>query len=509
MSAECPPGSPCRPLWELLRLQYQQDWCAGCPDDIACRIPGWPVLNATAACAVVPHEYLFSSATANEACCIADDEPFRLADWVGAMCNGSEWRAPFAYYGGMAREDWEQWIEAWNWTVERRPPAGPNETYACASNYDILWSFGIEDFLHFAFALVLSFIGYLKVRKGIDFSGNIKWERVAFAGVVETASWVGSALINAAQIVATPSYQDVPYGELVSLLFARPCPLGLPCIISLAIPRLEIGSVSSAEANRTQGRQVLAKIVATYALAQGFVLLLAARYPILTVIAARYRGFYPVSNLTPYWRGHSAALMYAGGLTWTVFFPFVAIFLLVVSFSHLLKVRLEFYNINNEELDWLLKRLLPYYRTRQTEARQQQDEENAKLTEDENAASSRRNLLSAIQQVVPRFLHDLLLSSTVYYHNAQVEELVRRRTIQEARRRDIDQRDIDYEVLQRSVQAQEDRQRFWRPIVAALAFVLCAIVYIAQWVFWAGFVEVKDPRYVHWKRRSGYSAWID
>ena len=84
-----------------------------------CRLPrrcrvSHPRLNATAACEVIPHEYLFSSAAANEACCVAGDQPLLLADWANSLCNGSEWRAPFDYYGGMAREGWEQWLETWN-----------------------------------------------------------------------------------------------------------------------------------------------------------------------------------------------------------------------------------------------------------------------------------------------------------------------------------------------------------------------------------------------------------
>lgn len=114
MSSQCPQSSSCSALWDILQDQWQRDWCATCPDDIACRIPGWPILNATAACAVIPHNWVFST---SGQCCVSDDEPFQLAAWIGSFCNGSQWRAPFDYYGGMAKEDWEEWIEPWNWTV--------------------------------------------------------------------------------------------------------------------------------------------------------------------------------------------------------------------------------------------------------------------------------------------------------------------------------------------------------------------------------------------------------
>ena len=114
MSSQCPQGLPCFVLWDILRNEWQRDWCASCPDDEACRIRGWPVLNATAACGTIPDSWLFGP---NGQCCGLDDGPFLLSAWLGSLCNGTQWRAPFNHYGGMAKADWEEWIEPWNWTV--------------------------------------------------------------------------------------------------------------------------------------------------------------------------------------------------------------------------------------------------------------------------------------------------------------------------------------------------------------------------------------------------------
>ena len=122
MSTCCPATSPCHALFNSLRTNWQapstSSYCSpssGCTSDKACRIPGWPILNSTNSCNTSPHEWLFSNSHSG-ACCTVGTEPFDLADWMGRLCNGSEWRDPFTYYDGMARDDWTEWKQPWNWT---------------------------------------------------------------------------------------------------------------------------------------------------------------------------------------------------------------------------------------------------------------------------------------------------------------------------------------------------------------------------------------------------------
>ena len=93
--------------------QSQTKWCDNCRHDHACRIPGWPVLNATSACDVSPKDWLFS---ANGPCCASGNEPNDLATWITSMCNGT-WREQFSYYDGMAKIDWEDYEVPYNYTV--------------------------------------------------------------------------------------------------------------------------------------------------------------------------------------------------------------------------------------------------------------------------------------------------------------------------------------------------------------------------------------------------------
>ena len=403
----------------------------------------------------------------------------------------------------MAREDWEQWIEAWNWTVGRQGAADQNATASdCASSNDILWTYGIEDLLVAVSIVAVSGIGYFLARIGATLEGavwsdtrlariikwvlakkskNFHWTLVILASVGEIASWTVSTLVNAGQIVTKPGYEEVPYGELVLLLLARPCPLGLLSAFGLLIPRLEDSSDSTAQGGRSAGRQVLAKIVATFVLAETIILIVSSKYPILTVIAARYRGFYPVSNLTPYWHGQPAALMYAGGLTWTVLFPLVIIGLLVVTLMHVHKVRVEYKNRTTKPGRRYLKYVRPFL---EAEWDAEQDQQAAEAQE----IGHRGNYLSAVLNAFPHLLHSVVVRAVVYSHNIGVDDLERQRA-------ETQEEKLDFARTQRTVAKVEDELESWRTQLTVFVLFLCAMVYTAQWVFWAGFVEAKDSRY--------------
>jgi hypothetical protein len=102
MSSSCASQSACFPLWRIFNQEYQQPWCETCPGDVACRISGWPVLNATTACNMSPNVWLFGNG-----CCTNGNEPLDLSTWVQTICN-TTWRDQFEYYDGMAQQDWLQ-----------------------------------------------------------------------------------------------------------------------------------------------------------------------------------------------------------------------------------------------------------------------------------------------------------------------------------------------------------------------------------------------------------------
>ncbi|KAK1759125.1 hypothetical protein QBC47DRAFT_293475, partial [Echria macrotheca] len=196
-------GGP--PPARSMSAQWQTDQCTTeCQSDLACRIPGWPVLNMTRTCTTVPEDWLFSSNNTG-ACCASGSEPFALADWVGGLCN-----AP------------------WNWTV-RQHDATQGEN--CPNSDQILTTFALENVVT-SFELVFSIAVFWfaaitnRSRHYIRFFGLPavnSWKRAVLLGIwYPLCHWLASSFWSAALIRLEPGYQDVPVGLLALLLCARP-----------------------------------------------------------------------------------------------------------------------------------------------------------------------------------------------------------------------------------------------------------------------------------------------
>src|SRR5215469_14667531 len=99
----------------MINQQHQESnqWCSRASRDPACRIRGWPVLNATSVCAP-SQPWLFGD---SGGCCSEASQAIDLANWVAIMCNGT-WQDQFKSYALMAQSDWWQWELPWNWTVQ-------------------------------------------------------------------------------------------------------------------------------------------------------------------------------------------------------------------------------------------------------------------------------------------------------------------------------------------------------------------------------------------------------
>src|SRR4051794_1656606 len=59
ISSQCNPDTPCYSLWKIFTDKFHDDWCSSCRSDHSCRTHGWPILNATASCEIIPHDWLF------------------------------------------------------------------------------------------------------------------------------------------------------------------------------------------------------------------------------------------------------------------------------------------------------------------------------------------------------------------------------------------------------------------------------------------------------------------
>ena len=343
----CVSDSPCSKLWNLLKSESTQDWCASCPGDIACRIHGWPILNATAACQLRPNDWLFYT---NGECCTNGNEPFELAEWVNTLCNGSEWRIPFHFYGGMAMEDWEEWIEPFNWTVrveDSTVESSSNqilEPANCQHASLYLGLFALENFGIVILAVGFGFFRYRFIRWNEEKSreelrqqlhaepgrekirvrrGFIHWLlQKALGGnsrimpVVVGLSWLGLELganfVNAAIIHGSPGYGHVPLAQLALLFCSRPSIAFIPCFAGFLLD-----SSFASEA----GQDIFADIAWSAALREFVMQVLGGIYLGRTGNIGRIKGFYLLGHLRPYWHGKDAYRMYVGALLWLIGSP--------------------------------------------------------------------------------------------------------------------------------------------------------------------------------------------
>jgi len=269
LSSACPPPSPCAPFWTLLLQSSHQDWCTACAqlppddDDIACRIPGWPILNGTSLCSASPHTWLFSNNIDNhndsqavEGCCSLANEPFALAAWTGRICNGSEWREGFGYFGGMARQDWAEWMQSWNWTVHYQPqPLNetgweatgsqdngngngslvPTGVPVCDSARAMEVAFLVDNFVSAGWA-ALELFGYWVCcicAWGVVMKEVGPWQRSIAGGWVTGGLYLVSNFATAVLWERTQGYRGISTGYVGLLLCARPSVLGFFCLVSI------------------------------------------------------------------------------------------------------------------------------------------------------------------------------------------------------------------------------------------------------------------------------------
>jgi hypothetical protein len=388
MDSPCPSTAPCSPLWSILRGQWQNttDWCARCPDaDVACRIGGWPILNATSACDISPDAWIFSN---QAGCCALGNEPFELADWVGTMCNGSEWREPFAYYGMMATEDWLEWIEPWNWTVQ--PSLDSRYEFLpfnasvlegkCPSTAGTLLAFLKDNATSLSSAVVEMLVSWLLVASGLRPYRN-QTENLVSAlifgmiyAILHHLGNLGTSLLW----YFMPGYGHLPIGLVMLLLFTRPSSVSFMCYIGIWSSEISsrfrfldrepyVTWRNMILAARNAPRQLLSrwwtlpeaqpndelltaeseikKTLEQFALSTAFGEVVVELVSIITTIwvvnTGRSRGFYYADALSPYFQGRAAQLMYAGMLMHLVFSPLTYVSLGMTAMTHLRMVDLE------------------------------------------------------------------------------------------------------------------------------------------------------------------------
>jgi hypothetical protein len=357
MSDTCPQTVPCSELWGLFNKEYQQPWCSNCTKDVACRISGWPILNATAFCDITPETdtWLFGN---QGSCCATGNQSYELARWVGQMCNGSEWRRPFDYYGGMAMLDWEEWLLPWNWTVRPENTTAVKLPHAsCPGTPLALFGFFAENILYLIFAIgitglklgyihgreaewewlqhfvekchplsylkfwELGFIKEWRLRRQQRRTQEKKFSNEVIFGIawstLMTGLQVGFNFVSAYLIKRSPGYQHVPLGHLALLLCCRPRLSWVACLLD-HIGSTRLKNWFRIEKQREKAKRVLGSIGIGSAISEITLQGISSYYMVLTANTGRSRGFYIVHHLRPFWRGDVAQSMYLGALFWLI-----------------------------------------------------------------------------------------------------------------------------------------------------------------------------------------------
>lgn len=427
MSSSCPSSAACFPLWDLLRTQWQADtdWCAaardkGCRQDLACRIGGWPVLNVTAVCDAPSGPgkgWLFGGGGGGGSaggCCVEEQEPFELADWVGALCNGSQWREGFAYTAGMAPLDWEEWREPWNWTLRPQNTTRKNVSLdECGTSYETLAAIGIDNGGGLAdalFQILVVWIGLIFLSGGADSGGRrgkvvealeseVKTTRMALVGgIVNGMSYI---LSNFATAVVWSKYftgyRDMPTANVGLLLCSRPSVLAYVCFLGLLsrpVSRLlgwtkrmvsrawrrvlgawnwmlrrpplavRLDEQAGDDLSELLARKLLANWALTLAVGEVFVQLVSIPSMVTAANEARSRGFYILGNLAPYDRGKDALFMYGGALVHAIFFVPSVLALLVSTLVHLRNASVQKFLVRRSRINRAIAALGRYYANR-------------------------------------------------------------------------------------------------------------------------------------------------
>ena len=561
MSSECDASQPCSHLWKFMREQWQPDWCSSGHHEIACRIHGWPVLNITATCATQPREWLFSN---TGSCCVTDGEPFELADWIGSLCNGSEWRKPFEYFGGMAKEDWAEWIEPWNWTVKPENISHePLESTSCSSPSTTLRSLAIENAatlaelpteVFFFWLITLSGRGRRAFRRVFKMPSAQTFRGALISGIwYPIVHWLLSSFLVAAEWHAAPGYGHIPLGLTAFLLCARPnILLLLTCVLliidrlwdrflpnnfNVRIPRTNLWIDNLA---RVRARQLLASLGFSISVTEFLIQALGIYSIGRATNTARERGIYHANNLTPYWHGTQVMYMYGGALVHTIL-AFITVLSLYLS-AYLHTKEAEFYRRMFDMLSGVFDRV----NTQIAQERQQRREQQMQERQPESTGQvfqiiePERSPDTSMIQIQPHFAlrRDFPRSRTrtkrpesgLSTQGAPLSTSPPASGEEEAPNEDEEEEEVQRHWSQLSVsmliyiwlrrgmpddildryrdlEIELEEQYGIRPpnhnptyylgwVILILTTVCATINFIAQWLFWAGFMKSQGSRYV-------------
>lgn len=100
----------------------------------------------------------------NGGCCIGKDEPASLAKWIETTCNET-WRISFKYYDGQAKEDWQEYLLPWNWTVSANNDTDQIVEPYCPNKPLYLGLFAIENIVFLIFTIAYAMVTLWVIRE--------------------------------------------------------------------------------------------------------------------------------------------------------------------------------------------------------------------------------------------------------------------------------------------------------------------------------------------------------
>jgi hypothetical protein len=420
LASTCTADSSCHELWTAIVKHSGLDWCDSCRGsyrggDVACRTHGWPIINATELCQSIPKHWMYT----DQQCCGTGSDTFEIAHWINRLCS-DEWRKGFHFYGGMAPDDWVDWILPWNWTVHADNSLGTIKAPHChkASTYlllflaeNIAWLIGLATFPFIQIGIHYSehwqFRGKLKrlntplrpiktsvrfVRKAWKIVKEILfwpfkwlWKQVsslwksddddesvvldfiqALLMAFISLGWnIGFTFANAYYLKAAPGFEHLPSDLLAFLWLARPNITWITCAIGVLnhkfVTDILVRTTDSAERDWVQN--VFLKVVYSAAINELVMELMGSFSIWKTFLRGKERHFYRSHRLWHYYRGHHARTMYNGALVWMITLPAVFLFWLLMAwrFGSLVLVAVHFAKQTKEKEEKFMNLLSSFF----------------------------------------------------------------------------------------------------------------------------------------------------
>ncbi|ORY19228.1 hypothetical protein BCR34DRAFT_208705 [Clohesyomyces aquaticus] len=417
LSSKCIKTSSCYELYSTISNHTGLDNCRVCRGDIACRTHGWPIVNATGLCQSIPQDWMLL----DQDCCGSPEDTKEIALWIKEICS-DEWRHHFGYFGGMAKDDWQEWILPWNWTITaNNATTDGKKILPCHSPSYYLFYFAMESFVTLLSVFILPKMKtkwhYAHDRQkwgaphhgpGLDISDWIRqfvlgfknglywmprkirdvfqwiirvWERRTgrrfrtrkwgfgrFARAVVMAFImviieIGTTFFNAWLLRTAPGLRDFDWVRLGFLWCSRPSLAWLASVYGI----YRSGSRTIFRFNLEDPWQVEMYTDSAYSslLNEFIVQLLGSAYLGHTLRIGSQKGFYRPNHLSPYYRGPHAMQMYIGALFWCMTLPFALIGWGIVAFRYALLVGLrDIIHGFMELIPWTMGRLKDWYRLR-------------------------------------------------------------------------------------------------------------------------------------------------